>query len=199
MSKLTINLYTQALRPTREYLSLLSLSMAVLVLLVLLAMMRMHIAWQDRALAQQRVQTQQQVSEVQRQLSELAEQARVQRVDQALEERVNQLEREVRGLQTLSGAVLQSGALDDALYAPLLRDLSAIHQPGLWLDHIENNQGRLILRGHTEHSGHLPRWMGRFASVASLSGKQFAVVALESDENNVLRFEIRSQRAQGGE
>lgn len=199
MSKLTINLYTQALRPKREYLSLLNLSIAVLLLLVLLLLMRIQVAWQDHSLAQQREQTQYEMNQVQQQISELAERARSQRVDQALQAHVEQLERDVRGLQTLSGAVLQSAALDDALYAPLLRDLSAIHQPGLWLEHIENNQGRLILKGYTEHSGHLPRWMGRFSSVASLAGKQFAVVALESDDNNVLRFEVRSQREQGGE
>lgn len=195
-NKNTINLYTEALRPPREYLTLANLGWAVLLLIVIIVLWRAQLAWQLHALGQQRTSTEVELTQVQARITELAQRQREQRIDAQTEANVARLEREIQGLQSLSSAVLQSGAIEDDNYARLLRDLSAIHQPGLWLSHIENRQGRLILRGQTEHSGHLPQWMARFDSVASLQGKQFAVVALERDDSSVLSFELRSQREQ---
>lgn len=194
--KNTINLYTDALRPARELLTLRNVIWLAVLVIVLAVLWRGQLALQARQLAQQQDSTQAELTRVQARISELAQQQRDRQIDTRLEADVSRLEREIQGLQTLSSAVLQSGSIEDDNYARLLRDLSAIHQSGLWLSHIENRQGRLILRGQTEHSGHLPRWMGRFDSVPSLQGKQFAVVALERDDGNLLRFEVRSQREQ---
>ncbi|MCC5879007.1 MAG: hypothetical protein JJU03_03820 [Idiomarina sp.] len=195
-NKNTINLYTDALRPPREYLSLANLGWAILLVIIIVLLWRAQLAWQIHTLAQQRATTQVELTQVQGRITELAQRQREQQIDAQTEAAVARLEREIQGLQSLSSAVLQSGTIEDDNYARLLRDLSAIHQPGLWLSHIENRQGRLILRGQTEHSGHLPRWMARFDSVVSLQGKQFAVVALERDDSSILSFELRSQREQ---
>lgn len=196
MSKSTINLYVESLRPKVNYVTLANLGLVLLVVIVLAALWRGSIAWQQHQLEQQRSEYQAQMTTLQQQLSELAARSRAQRPDPELEASVSGLEREIRGLQSLSSAVLQSDGMDEQHYARVLRDLSAIHQHGLWLHHIEYRQGRLILRGQTEHSGHLPRWMARFNDVPSLAGKQFAVVALERESSDVLSFEIRSQREQ---
>lgn len=194
--KNTINLYTDALRPPREYLTLKNTLWLVVLIILIVVAWRGQIAWQAQTLERQQAQTQEQFTDVQNRISELAQRQRERQIDTAMEAEVARLEREIQGLQTLSSAVLQSGSIEDDNHARLLRDLSAIHQPGLWLSHIENRQGRFILRGQTEHSGHLPQWMARFANVPSLQGKQFAVVALERDEADLLRFEVRSQREQ---
>lgn len=197
--KNTINLYTDALRPPRELLTLSNVLWLAALVLVLIVLWRGQLAWQARQLTQHQMSTQVELTSVQARISELAQQQRERQIDTTAEAEVSRLEREIQGLQTLSSAVLQSGSIEDDNYARLLRDLSAIHQSGLWLSHIENRQGRLILRGQTEHSGHLPQWMGRFDSVPSLQGKQFAVVALERDDANLLRFEVRSQREQNNQ
>lgn len=194
--KNTINLYTDALRPPRELLNLRNVVWLAVLVLVIIVLWRGQLAWQARHLAQQQASTQASLASVQARISELAQRQREQQIDATAEAEVSRLEGEIQGLQALSSAMQQSGSIEDDNYARLLRDLSAIHQPGLWLSHIENRQGRLILRGQTEHSGHLPQWMGRFENVPSLQGKQFAVVALERDNANVLRFEVRSQREQ---
>lgn len=193
-NKHTINLYTNALRPQTDWLSLRNVSVVVLGVLVLMVLSRAGIAWQQSSLDQQLNASQLGMSELQQQLAGLATQAREQRVDPQLESAVAELERELRALQSLSNVVLRSDSLEDDNYARLLRDLSAIHQHGLWLSHIELRQGQLILRGHTEHSGHLPRWMARFNNVPSLSGRQFAVVSLEREDSDILSFEVHSQR-----
>ena len=195
-SKSRVNLYTAALRPEKDYFSLVNIGALVIGLLVVMALMRAGIAWQQSTIEQQRRATQTQMLELQQQFSDLAATSRERRVDPELERIVADVERELRALQSLSTAVQRSNDVGDENYARLLRDLSVIHQHGLWLNHIENREGQLILRGHTEHSGHLPRWMARFSNVPSLAGRQFAVVSLEREEQDVLSFEVRSRREQ---
>src|SRR5690554_5797214 len=107
--KNTINLYTDALRPPREYLTLKNVLWLVVLIIVIAAAWRGQIAWQAQVLAQQQAQTQDQLSDVQNRISELAQRQRERQIDSAAEAEVARLEREIQGLQTLSSAVLQSG------------------------------------------------------------------------------------------
>lgn len=191
-----VNLYSAALQPKKVYFSFANTGILVIGLLVVMALLRAGIAWQQSTVEQQRHATQTKILELQQQFGDLAAVARERRVDPQLQQLVADMERELRALQSLSHAIQRSDELGDDNYGRLLRDLSAIHQHGLWLSHIENRGGRLILRGHTEHSGHLPRWMARFNNVPSLAGRQFAVVSLEREEQELLSFEVRSQREQ---
>ena len=189
-----VNLYSAALHPEKVYFSLANIGILVIGLFVIMAMIRGGIAWQQLNVEQQRRETQTEILELQQQFSDLAAVARERRIDPQLQRLVADMERELRALQSLSNAVERSDEVGEDTYGRLLRDLSAIHQHGLWLSHIENRDGQLILRGHTEHSGHLPRWMARFNTVPSLAGRQFAVVSLEREEQGLVSFEVRSQR-----
>lgn len=193
--KYDINLYTEALKPKRDWLTLKSLSLALLALILVLFLLRGITAWQSMQVASDLQQANERMSAMQQEVTSLARQAKAQRPQPDLEQRIAVLEEDVVLMQALARELEARGGFAEQNYARILRDLSAIHQQGLWLTHIENNQGDLVLTGKTVNSAYLPRWMSRFEQVESLSGRQFAVVALERDERSVLNFELRSQRA----
>lgn len=193
MSKLSVNLYTHALRPQKQWLTLTNVGLVILVLLLLISLMRAQLMWQQHQLNSQRQTIEANTLLVQQQLAELGQRVREQRADAQLEQQIGRLERDILNLEALSVAVARSDSPAESHYGNLLADLSRIHQSGLWLQHIENRQGRLILRGQTERSSYLPQWMSQFQSVPSLAQKRFAVLALDNNDDGTLNFELRSQ------
>lgn len=196
--KYDINLYTEALQPKRDWLTLKSLLIASLALILIVMLLRGITAWQSMQVADDLQQARERLSGLQQSVTSLAQRARAQRPQPDLEQRIATLEDDVVLMQALARELESRGGFSEQNYARILRDLSAIHQQGLWLTNIENNQGDLVLTGKTVNSAYLPRWMSRFDQVESLRGRQFAVVALERDERSVLNFELRSQRAASG-
>lgn len=192
--KYYVNLYTDALKPKRDWLTLKTLLLAMLLLVFVIMLLRAVTAWQSYQLDNELAEASERMSAMQQSVSSLAQQARAQRPQPDLQARIAKLEDEVVLMQALARELENRGGFSEQNYARILRDLSAIHEQGLWLTHIENNQGELVLTGKTVNSAYLPRWMSRFEQVESLRGRQFAVVALERDERSILNFELRSQR-----
>ncbi|RUO26689.1 hypothetical protein CWE09_08310 [Aliidiomarina minuta] len=192
--KHSINLYTDALRPVRELVTLARVAALVALLLLIMLILRGSYAWQEQRLSSEQRQLEAQLTEQRVELTQLARQQSAQRVQPELQQRVDNLQQQLDLQQALARELESRGGFSQANYARILRDLSAIHQPDLWLTHIEKDQGRLVLRGQTLSSANLPRWMSRFDQVESLRGHQFAVVALERDDSDVIQFELRSQR-----
>ncbi|MGX5913114.1 PilN domain-containing protein [Aliidiomarina sp. Khilg15.8] len=192
--KYHINLYTDALKPKRDWLTLKTLLFAMLALVVVILLLRLVSAWQSYQLDNDLEQVNQRMSAMQQSVTSLTQRARAQRPQPDLEQRIARLEDDVVLMQALARELENRGGFSEQNYARILRDLSAIHQQGLWLTHIENDKGELVLTGKTVNSAYLPRWMSRFEQVESLRGRQFAVVALERDERSLLNFELRSQR-----
>jgi Tfp pilus assembly protein PilN len=192
--KYYVNLYTDALKPKRDWLTLKNLLIALLALVLVLAMLRGMTAWQSYQLTNELQQANERMSAMQQSVASLAQRARAQRPRPDLEQRIAKLEEDVVLMQALARELENRGGFSEQNYARILRDLSAIHQQGLWLTYIENDNGELVLTGKTVNSAYLPRWMSRFDQVESLRGRQFAVVALERDERSLLNFELRSQR-----
>lgn len=192
--KHSINLYTDALKPKAELVTLTRITLLVALLLLIMLVLRGSYAWQEQRLSSEQRQLDTQLTEQRREMTQLAQQQSAQRAQPELAQRVDNLQQQLHLQQALARELESRGGFNQSNYARILRDLSAIHQSDLWLTHIEKDQGRLVLKGQTLSSANLPRWMSRFDQVESLRGHHFAVVALERDDSDVIQFELRSQR-----
>lgn len=194
LKKYSINLYRDELRPRRDLLSL-SLLVGLVAALVVAALLTSAVlVWQESRLRDTQQITAAQLEQARLNRDQLTAALRDRRVDAELERRLAGLEADNSGLQRLADAVRLPVQDNARQYSGLLRDLSAVHQHGLWLSVIENQNGRLRLEGQTSHAGHLPAWMARFEQVEALRGRQFAVVALEEGDDAYFHFVLRSQR-----
>lgn len=192
--KYYVNLYRDDLKPRKSLVNLRVLGGLLLALLVIAILSRVLLSWQANQLDDAYQLTATEIEHIRLERDYLIVAVRDQRIDPALEQRVTELEQANLGLQRLVDATRLPVEDNSRLYSGLLRDLSSVHQSGLWLSRIENRNGRLRLEGQTSRAGYLPEWMSRFDQVDALRNRQFAVVTLEESDDSSFHFALSSQR-----
>lgn len=191
--KLRINLYTEEFIPKRHRLdfSRMVLSLCGAFVLLLLSGWWLHhlsVGLVAQVQEQEVLQGQmrQAIDSMQRRLG-------AQTPTPALQAELNSLGEELLTKQALLEHLHEWMPWRSHGFAQTLEDLARIHSENISLKEINIGKGELSLRGVAASSEDFPRWLGRFASAPSLSGKQFRVMQMERDEKGILRFELSSR------
>lgn len=114
-----------------------------------------------------------------------------------LRQRLEEVEAMVRRRQELLGLLQAQNQTDASLFSAYLRGLAEQTRPGLWLTHIELQQGgrTLSLQGRTVEADHVPGLLQRLQAAAAFVGKRFddfRVSRPDSGGRQPLHFELRS-------
>ena len=169
--KLRINLYAEEFRPRRQWATLPQMVLAWALCLLLLGASLLTVHW---LLGRQQAANQQQeltLSALRLEGERLqAEQARRQ-PDAALSQQNKVLAHQLLIKQQLLSSLTAREMLKSSGFAVLLADLARIRSPGIALQHIQFDEGRIALSGLATSSQDVPAWVNRFAGTEALSGK----------------------------
>lgn len=107
----------------------------------------------------------------------------------------------LRMLNTQQGGLLsyltaQQQQRENQSYSALLRALSTVREPGLWLSEIKiQNQGRaLTLTGYTQRASALPAYLKKLSRHAQFKGQGFALIDIHQ-QDAVYAFTVSSEYA----
>lgn len=188
--KHNINLFQADLIPERPWLTLPRLLVALLIIVGILLLLKGYTSLQLRQLNAELQQQTSLRSELQSTSTQLSRQVANLRADPRLESQVMALDAEIRIRQSLIAEFQRRGQMTRQDYAGLLTDLARIDYEGLWLTRIQQRQGQIRLHGLTVDAGYLPTWMQDFNKSPMLSQRQFNMVTLKRDQQQLLSFEL---------
>lgn len=188
--KHNINLFQADLIPERPWLTLPRLLIILLIIVGILLLLNGYSSLQLRQLNAELQQQTNIRSELQNKSTQLTRQIAGLRADPRLESQVMALDAEIRIRQSLIAEFQRRGQMTRQDYAGLLTDLARIDYEGLWLTRIQQRQGQIRLHGLTVDAGYLPTWMQDFNKSPMLSQRQFNMVTLKRDQQQLLSFEL---------
>ncbi|MCC5855979.1 MAG: hypothetical protein JJU10_09960 [Idiomarina sp.] len=191
--KHAINLYHPSLRPERELLTSQRLLLTLALVVLVLVGWRVALGLSEFRLAQSQTQVSAEQSSLRADVTTLGQRARERRPDRDLSRRVDALEADIAVRRALLQEFARRGQVQRQDFSPLLTQLAAIHQDGIWLTRIRVNQERVELHGKTLNAALIPRWMGKFEEAQSLAGFRFSIVELKRDSQEILNFALSSQ------
>ena len=193
--KIRINLYGDEFRPRRQWATLPQMVGCWLLLLVLMAgsllgLNQLH-AGQEAANQQQELALNALRLEGERLVAELARH----KPDAELHRQNKQLQHQVQIKQLLLHSLTARAMLKSNGFAVLLNDLARIRSPGIALQHIRLDEGRVELAGLAASSQDVPAWVSRFTEAESLTGKEFSELQISRDAQGQLSFRLSSPQS----
>ena len=197
-----VNLYTEAFRPSQEWLTLgfaARVAAVALVAVVLAAGWAQYQVMQLRAEQQALEQTQARTEEA---IARLNEQLASQQRDPQLVDQVERLEARAEDRQRLverAGSVARASSEG---FTPYLEGLAKQSREGLWLTGIQVNliRDQLHLEGKTIQGQRVPDYLQRLRQEPVFEGRRFERFGIErSEESAYLAFDVASRRNAGEE
>ena len=197
-----VNLYTEAFRPSQEWLTLgfaARVAAVALVAVVLATGWAQYQVMQLRAEQQALEQTQARTEEA---IARLNEQLASQQRDPQLVDQVERLEARAKDRQRLverAGSVARASSEG---FTPYLEGLAKQSREGLWLTGIQVNliRDQLHLEGKTIQGQRVPDYLQRLRQEPVFEGRRFERFGIErSEESAYLAFDVASRRNAGEE
>ncbi|MEQ6886064.1 PilN domain-containing protein [Salicola sp. Rm-C-2C1-2] len=195
--KQSINLYTDAFRPSREWLTLgRALGVGALVLLVVAGVsgvLRYQLAGAQARLEDLASRE----SRKQQSVETLQDQVEARQKDPALEQQVTRLEQRVRDRRRLVERADSVAQASSEGFTPYLEGLARQSLDGLWLTRIRVDlmRDRLGLAGRTRDGQNVPEYLQRLQEESVFEGRRFARFVIERPEGGEpLSFEVASTR-----
>lgn len=190
--KLRINLYGDEFRPRKQWATLPQMAGCWLLVLLLIAGSVLGLkqlqAGQQAANQQQELALNALRQEGERLVAELARH----KPDTELHRQNAQLQHQVQIKQLLLHSLAARAMLKSSGFAVLLNDLARIRSPGIALQHIQLDEGRVQLAGLAASSQDVPAWVNRFTEAESLTGKEFSELQISRDAQGQLSFRLSS-------
>ncbi|MFC3912545.1 PilN domain-containing protein [Pseudaeromonas sharmana] len=190
--KYRINLYSEDLKPQRQWLSLLNFSLLWAgTLLVLLASGSVMALWLHQ---QEGIHRELSLSHNALQLERDRLQAELnqRRSDLGLQQRYEASQEELLSRQQLLEVLQGRAPLRSAGYAAVLEDLARVRVADIALERIQLQADMMSLQGAARSSPSVPAWVSRFSSAKSLSGRAFAELQLTRNPQGLLQFRLNS-------
>ena len=195
--KQSVNLYTEAFQPSREWLTLgRMLSLVAVVLLVVAGIggaLRYQLAGAEARLAEIEARE----AEKQQSVETLQEQVADRKKDPALEEQVTRLEQRVRDRRRLVERADSVAKASNEGFTPYLEGLARQTLDGLWLTRIRVDlmRDRMGLSGRTTDGQNVPEYLQRLQKESVFEGRRFARFGIERPEDGgPLSFDVASTR-----
>ena len=195
--KHTINLYRADLLPKRPLLDLQRVLSIMLLVWVVAVGFRVVLEVQALSLTNQVNAAQQEQRQKQQLLTQLSAQVAQLRVDPELERRVRVLRARTQNQRSILVEFREIGRVQSFDYAAILTELAQVHQDGIWLTKVEENNGVLNLHGFTVDPAILPYWMQKFRDKEHLSRRHFGRIQMNRVEDIGLSFVVSGLEVEG--
>jgi len=189
-----INLYSDALKPQTQLLTLQNVVLSWVLAVVVMATMAGWYSWhtyqQQQQLAAERSRLDSKQSELDRAKTALAK-----HIPSPLKvELAGELEQHLAAKQATLKAIEMH---DDSLqvgYAGLLRQLSDAASGNISLNHIRITGKQLDLEGLARTPDSVPSWLKAFKGYSELSDRRFQLMSLGRNKQNVVTFKLLAER-----
>ncbi|TDY04071.1 PilN domain-containing protein [Thiohalophilus thiocyanatoxydans] len=196
-----INLYQDIFREQTVQVSARQVSLLVLLLIGVLALVSAGMYWQQQGLQEQLVAREQQKADLEEQLAVFRQQLQAEKGDQALQESVDALNRELstkqRVLQALSGQ--RFGNSEG--FVEQLSGLARQRIEGLWLTELVIRRGgtRLDMQGRSLKPEYVPNYLQKLSAEPIFAGTDFEnlVIRRNEDHPGQLDFQLQSKTGRG--
>lgn len=200
--KQEVNLYTEAFRPSQEWLTLdfvARVAAAALLVVAVAAGWTQYRVLQLSAEQQKLEQTQARTEEA---IARLNEQLARQQRDPQLVDQVERLEERAEDRKRLVERADSVARASSEGFTPYLEGLAKQSREGLWLTGIQVNliRDQLHLEGGTTQGQRVPDYLQRLRKEPVFEGRRFERFGIErSEESAFLEFDVASRRNAGGE
>ena len=197
-----VNLYTEAFRPSREFLTLgLASGLTGLGLVIVLAVAGWF-QYQVDQLESKQAAVEDRLAGQEEAVTTLTEELEQQTRDPQLEDRVERLEKRARERKRLLDRADSVARASSEGFTPYLKGLARQSRKELWLTRINVNliAKTLQLQGKTLKGGAVPDYLRRLRQEPVFEGRRFARFEIErDDQGSQLIFNVASRRNTGEE
>ncbi|TDT36977.1 hypothetical protein DES49_2929 [Halospina denitrificans] len=197
-----VNLYTEAFRPSQEWLTLSFAARCSVAALLIVAIIGGWTQYQVLQLRDEQQQLEQEQARTQDVIAGLNEQLAQQQRDPELENQVERLEERAADRKRLVERAGSVARASNEGFTPYLEGLAKQSREGLWLTRIQVNllRDRLHLQGETVQGQHVPNYLQRLREEPVFEGRRFERFGIErTDQSAFLEFDVASRRNSGGE
>lgn len=189
MSKITINLYLEDLKPKKELLTAKNVLLATILSAALMVAAVVSI-WNMTATSQRELErvnlaltsSQQQLQELQQALIRHNDSAQVNNLKMDLQQQLKAREM----LWESIGQRLQTSRIN---YFELMNELTLHHNHELWLDSFLFDKSNVSFSGHALNSKAVTQWMTFLQSSPALKGREFGHLSIKAVNDEVLSFD----------
>ncbi len=193
----SVNLYTEAFRPSREWLTLARAAVVLALVLVVVAGAGALAHYRLAGVEAQLAEVERRNARRQEAVDTLQGKVEARRKDPALEAQVARLEQRVRDRRRLVERADSVTRASSEGFSPYLEGLARQSLEGLWLNRIRVDlmRDRLGIAGRTLNGQTVPEYLERLREEAVFEGRRFARFSIERvEDGDSLRFQVASTR-----
>ncbi|MFT4925787.1 MAG: MSHA biogenesis protein MshI [Phenylobacterium sp.] len=191
-NKTRVNLYILSLRPVKEVLSLNMMVISWVVTAVLLTATAMVLNNNLAQLSGNLTASRTALTDKQAMVKLLEEEHKNRKASIRLTEELNQLSKELQGKRILSQHLKGQVVPVEQRYSAVMLDMARFHNDQLWISEMRFDELGVSLRGYALNALAVPEWMNKLQQSPFFVGKEFAVLNLEDQDDEVIVFEINS-------
>ncbi|KXO11277.1 MSHA biogenesis protein MshI [Moritella sp. JT01] len=188
-----VNLYTQAFKPKKEYLTLMQAVVAITsALVVMLALV--YMAENDKAVLEQKVKwAKNQLIEQEAEVADLSNQVSLHVQNPALIQQLARLRTRLQYRDELLVQLSDLALVQSSGFAILMSDLALQRDRDIRLNQIRLSGDRMTLTGIARTHEAIPRWIRKFSQGKSLQGREFNLLNINRNSDDVIAFTLTNQ------
>ncbi|MBY0419159.1 MAG: PilN domain-containing protein [Pararheinheimera sp.] len=194
--KLRVNLYTQALQPVKEKISLNLIAYSLAGALIFLTLMSIALTFLADSKKSELKQIQNQVKLQEKQIAQLQTELGSRAPSAILVKQQSELKQAIVQKQKLLQFVQGEQKKTSVKYSPIFDYLATIDPQGLWLESFSLSATSSQFSGYVIEPELLPEWLTKLSSTAFFKGHTFAQFEIRQQENmEALSFKVVSSAA----
>ncbi|MGF1680612.1 PilN domain-containing protein [Photobacterium minamisatsumaniensis] len=192
-----INFYSDALKPTVNFLTLPNILMSWLAIAVFMGALAGWYGWQNYQ-QQQKLITEQARLTAQNAELERAKASLAKHLPSPLKiEAADGLEQQLAAKQATLEAIAMHDISLQVGYASMLKQLSDAADGDISLQRISVSGPRLDLEGLARTPTSVPSWLKAFKAYPDLADRRFQLMSLERNKQNIVTFKLQAERGNG--
>ncbi|MCH1918117.1 PilN domain-containing protein [Shewanella sp. A3A] len=193
MTKTRINLFSSALLPPKQRLTLKTLGLSGALILLLGGASLGVISYLHGQLQAQVAQTKTLLNSQQSQLEQLQAQLQRHQPDTSLQAEVTLQQQELRLKTLLLNELSQREQLKSVGFTEKLQELAKVSNGNIWLTHLHFDEQKIVFEGYGSSPEAVPDWIARLSLTQSYRGKAFASMTMAREEGKPLAFKLTTE------
>ncbi|MGF1755290.1 MSHA biogenesis protein MshI [Vibrio makurazakiensis] len=191
-----INLYPKHLKPKKEYFTLTNIVASWVAMSVMLLISYGYIVYQQSHIDSKLASAQQELSQLNNELNENRAKLAKHKPSPEKIAAIARLKRDITSKKGALQAVAQYDDSDQIGYSGVMTALAKLGRNDISLSKIYMDNRTLDLSGYASSAGVVPNWVSQFQEDLNLVGRVFEELKISRNEDDVITFELYSQRGE---
>ena len=191
--KTRVNLYTLAFRPKKEYLTLVQ-AVAIIAVTLVLMLTLVYVAENDKAALELQVKAaKNKLIEQEAEVADLSNQVSLHVQNPALTQQLALLQTRLQYRDALLVQLSDLSLVQSSGFAILMSDLALQRDRDIRLNKIRLSGDSMTLTGIARTHEAIPRWIRKFSQGKSLQGREFSLLNINRNSDDVIAFTLTNQ------